>query len=212
MNDPYIFMSLVILETAHVVSPFVLSGANRGFRGVLREHWKEYLIGPFVVFVVFMTLGTVVLTIPNLILIYLLFNQWHFSMQNFGILQLMFRNSRRANFLCAFFVTAAGLTFAPLLTQVHHWVSDIGLSRRAAGKGWVLYLALIIVLAPLAILWNKTPWVTFGWQPPAFVIDMAKTLLVFRYSLSFAHFAISAKIWRFGDPRVRATIGKELFA
>ena len=44
----------------------------------------------------------------------------------------------------------------PLAVSVNHWIVDIGLSCRASKCGWGFILALLI-LAPVAFLWDRTP-------------------------------------------------------
>lgn len=207
---PYFFMLMVLLDTAHVVSPFVLSATNKGFRKVVLREWKKYIIPPAAVFLVFMASGMTWLSIPVLLSIYGLVNFWHFSMQNFGVLQLIFSKARQVNFLIAFFGTAAGMAFIMPAMQAHHWLTDIGLSQRAAGRGRLAYLLIVTAIAPIAICWNGVFWRTFHWTPPHVLIEWAKVFLVFRYSLSFAHFTSSARCWRFSDPQVRETIGRDL--
>jgi hypothetical protein len=165
---------------------------------------------------------------PLLVWFYSAWNLYHFAMQDFGVLLLCtghrYRYIKMIGCLCGLLVTyfavlglnILGFWHIPGLVNtwgwlglvmvgtvsVNHWVVDIGLSSRAAKHGWV-FLAGVLSLGIVGFVWMVP-------TPNGMMIRMIPAIIGARLGLGFLHFLYSRRIWRFSDPQVRATIGKDL--
>jgi hypothetical protein len=213
----YLLTLYILLDTAHVASPFVLAWWHKGFRHLMIHQAHKYIVPPLLVFAIgamvtgFSVSGRGVCW-ATMIKAYTLWNFFHFSMQNYGVLRLCGLRDEVIGKVIAFSATAVGIMTMPFAVSVHHWLTDIGLSTRVMGRQGLLFATVLFCLAPIAFLWDRAPWVwpelpTIGFQPMTPLIILWVGL---RLSTGFAHFSISARLWKMSDPQVRATIGRDL--
>jgi hypothetical protein len=150
--NPYFFTMLVVLETAHVVSPFVVSWMHAEFRKVMLADPVCY-IASSLRYSSLLFFGLSV-SLEILVKVYMIFNFWHFGMQNYGVLKLFCSMVSRISLPTAFLGTAIGMYVFPLGVQIHHWLRDIWLSQRVSGTKRWFFLVIIFSLAPVALCWN----------------------------------------------------------
>jgi hypothetical protein len=106
-----------VINTAHLIAPFVVAWGSGAFRQIMVKHWMKYILVPMCILVGTMILGVTVdkvyevnpLTLgvrvygttdyqrPFVIMfvIYFFWNAYHFGMQNFGVVSL-YRRMRRS--------------------------------------------------------------------------------------------------------------------
>jgi hypothetical protein len=126
------------------------------------------------------------------------------------------------------FILADGLGLALIWWQpiigmavysLNHWLVAIGLSShvyagrrfpggrppwRAVARGWAFALAMLMVGAAGYLWLIPTPGGTLLRAIPIVVSA--------RLGLGLVHFVYDRWVWKLSDPRVRATIGRDLFA
>lgn len=204
--------TIMLLETAHVVSPMVLAWTRRELRAIVSAEWVKHIVLPPLIL-----LAAVTLPADKVLGLYFAWNIYHFGMQNFGVLSLYFpgggcdRRVRRG--LLCLAVTAVGTGVLPFLTANHqiamlcmgvfsfnHWLVDIGLSSRVARWHWGFVATMLLIGAV---------WLILRQGPLA--VRLVPQIAVIRAGVGMVHFIYSARIWRFSDPKVRATIGREIF-
>src|SRR5712671_5548131 len=166
----YLVLTIVVLlEHAHFLSPVALAWGHENFRGVMRRHPTKYIGVPLALILMTTTIGAATslwatnlhidiglkIRIHNLadykqpfvmmVVLYWLWNAYHFGMQNFGVLSIYRRKSgsgnRRADMTYCLFVQAAAsfLVFAP----------HLGLDRDVARDSYVLSaLAGVLLMMP----------------------------------------------------------------
>ena len=220
------FAILLLLETMHVLSPILLAWMNKGFRRMMLQDTRKYVVLPAAVF-----LGATLVSIataagwtaydrasgpihphatgwdnpyPILFGVYLVWNYYHFAMQNYGVMRLCGIDPGRWGKPVAFIGTALGLKFATLATSANHFITDIGLSWRMSGYR-AAFLCPLLLLSPIAFLWNSPT----GTKP---MLGLVIVLVGMRWGVGFVHFLYSRWVWKLSDPQVRATIGKGLIA
>jgi hypothetical protein len=220
------FAALLLLETMHVLSPIMLVWMHEGLRRMMLREPRKYVVLPAAVF-----LGAALVSIaaavgwtaydpasgpirphatgwenpfPILFGVYLVWNYYHFSMQNYGVMRLCGIDPGRWGKPVAFIGTALGLKFATLATSANHFITDIGLSWRVSGYR-LSFLCTLLVPAPLVFLWSfATPDGTAGRR----MVGMVIVLVGMRWGVGFVHFLYSRWVWKLGDPQVRATIAR----
>ena len=164
---------------------------------------------------------------PLLVWFYSAWNLYHFAMQDFGVLMLYTgpakRRIKRLGCLVGLigtYLTVGGVNVlgfwhipglvnawwtSPLMmgaVSVNHWVVDIGLSSQVVKHSWVFVIGVLSVGA-----------IGFVWMVPTshgMMIRMVPAIVCARLGLGFVHFLYSRWVWRFSDPKVRTTIGKDL--
>jgi hypothetical protein len=152
---------------------------------------------------------------PLLVWAYSTWNLYHFGMQDFGIWRLWggLRINRWAEIgiclgLVIFFVEVMRhithslwvMLFVTGLVSVNHWVVDLGLSVRVAGR---MFLPGVLALGLIGFVWMVP-------SPGGQMIRMIPWIICVRLGLGFVHFLYSRWVWRLSDPLVRATIGRDL--
>ena len=163
---------------------------------------------------------------PLLVWFYSAWNLYHFAMQDFGVLMLCTGPAKRrvkklgclvgliGSYLAVGGVNVLGFWHLPGLVNawwtgpmmtgavsVNHWIVDIGLSSRVVKHSWVFVIGVLSVGA-----------IGFVWMVPTsqgMMIRMIPAIVCARLGLGFVHFLYSRWVWRFSDPKVRATIGKD---
>jgi hypothetical protein len=235
------FTAAVSLETGHSLSPIVMAWTHRGFRPLMLSEPGKYLLLPLVVFA--LALGVGITTslgwtsyvpgpyhskqitdlrnpFPILVWVYLIWNGYHFGMQNFGVLSLYRdkpRSARRRQIDMFFCLasTALGMYALPMLAgspslallcvgvfSFNHWLVAIGLASRVSRHTWVFIVAMLVAGA-----------VGFVWMIPTSngpMIRVVPVIICARMGLGFVHFLYDRWVWKLSDPEVRATIGRDL--
>ncbi len=166
---------------------------------------------------------------PLLVWFYSAWNLYHFAMQDFGVLMFCTGPAKRRVKRLACLVGLIGIYLAvggvsvlgfwhlpglvnawwtgPLMigaVSVNHWVVDIGLSSRVAKRSWV-FIAGVLAVGVIGFVWIVPT--SYG-----MMIRVVPAIICARLGLGFVHFLYSRWVWKLGDPQVRATIGKDLFA
>ena len=88
--------------------------------------------------------------------------------------------------------------------SVNQWIVDIGLSSWVSKRGR-LFIAGVLLAGMVEFLWMVPP-------PSGMMIRVIPVLICGRLELGFVHFLYSRWVWKFSDPQVRATIGRDLLA
>jgi hypothetical protein len=81
--SPYIWqmaVTIMILETGHVVSPMILAWSKPGLRRIVCREWGKHIVLPFLLMA-----ACLLLPWPIVFGVYFVWNTWHFGMQIFGI-------------------------------------------------------------------------------------------------------------------------------
>lgn len=208
----YMAITIMALETGHLVSPMILAWSKPGLRAIVCEEWGKYIVAPVIIMA-----GCLFLPFDLVFNAYLAWNVWHYGMQIFGISCLYSRprdadaRVRRALLIMGLFIlqyVAAGFIASPSLQMLtlgvfsfNHWLADIGLSGQASGWRWG-FISLVLALGVAWVLLRNGPWTVHNFPQ----------ILALRAGMGMAHFVYSARVWKFSDPRVRTTIGRDLFA
>jgi hypothetical protein len=225
------FALFITIDMAHALSPIVLAWTHAGFRSVMLGEPRKYIGLPSVIFIVGSSVSIATAIgwtsfvpgpgryhhftdwqnpFPIMFGIYVLWNFYHFSMQNYGVLRLCGGDFGRWGKPLAFAGTAVAIKVMPLAVSVNHWVTDIRLSWRASSRSWVVASSLL-VLAPVAFLWSPMP------VPEGIILRRMEGAVIALYGirlfgLGFVHFLYSRWIWKLSDPLVRATIGRDILS
>jgi hypothetical protein len=118
------------------------------------------------------------------------------------------------------FILSDGLALALLWWQpiigvavysLNHWLVAIGLSShvysarcfRLRAAGWLFTLAMLFTGA-IGFLWLIP-------TPNGTLLRVVPIVVSARLGFGFVHFLYDRWVWKMGDPRVRATIGRDLF-
>lgn len=208
-----IVITVMVLETAHVVSPVILAWSKPGLRRIVRHEWRKHIAAP-----AGLMAGCLLLPWSMVFGIYFAWNIWHFGMQIFGITCLyrpLSRPSERVlRALGCLVVTVLGMGILPFLGggsrldmfafgifSFNHWLVDIGLSSQVSGWRWK-FLPIVLLLGVIWFLLRQGP----------LSVHVVPQILAIRAGIGMIHFVYSARVWKLSDPQVRAAIGKDLFA
>jgi hypothetical protein len=203
-----LFTFAIVCEHGHVVSPIVLAWSHPGLRKIALERPIETMLLPVLAICCMLMLpmwwaGA----------IYWPWNIYHFGAQHYGVGRLL--GWRTSRWWCVG-VTAAIMAGGPLLIHdewmrwfflfaidFNHWLVDIGLSSRVSRRWW-LFLAAVAALGCIG----------FTFQAPRTDHNATRAIpwvIQARWGVGIAHFLYSRWVWKLSDPRVRATIGKDLW-
>jgi hypothetical protein len=239
------FALAVLLETGHSLSPIAVAWSHREFRRrVILKSPRKYVLFPMGLFVIALTVGIVTsygvtsyrLDIPHqmmrltdlrnpfpvLVWIYIIWNMYHFGMQNFGVLALCFPKMPRD--ACRFSIKAACValivvgmyalptymrswTVAMICVGVfsfNHWIVAIGLCSRVSRHAW-LFIAAVCAAGAIGFVWIIP-------TPQGNLVRVIPVLIAARMGLGLVHFLYDRWIWKMSDPAVRATIGRSLIS
>lgn len=159
---------------------------------------------------------------PVLVWAYWLWLIYHFGMQWFGVLRLYqtvngWRGRRyRDKGICLSLMTfgMAGLpalshdlsvTFVAIgIFSINHWMTAIGLCSKVYGRWWI-FVPGVLALGAIGFVWMFP-------TPNGVMIRAIPWIVSLRFGAGMAHFLYDRGIWKFSDPLVRETIGKELFS
>jgi hypothetical protein len=203
-------VAVMVLESAHVVSPIILAWSYPELRWIVWSEWGKHIAAPVAVMI-----GVLIAPPEWVAGLYFAWNIFHFGMQNFGVTSLYRRGSgpdeRARRGLACLGITALGMGCLPLLHNsrlamlamgvfsFNHWLTDIGLSSRIARWHWG-FIALVLAIGVAWLLLRQGP----------LSVRAVPQIIVIRYGIGMIHFLYSARIWKLSDPRVRETIGMAL--
>jgi hypothetical protein len=159
----YLVLALIVLlEHAHFLSPMALAWSHAGFRQVMLRQPAKYIGAPIAIIVATTAIGVATSFFTNLhvdigmrvrvynlsdykqpfvmmVVLYWLWNAYHFAMQNFGVLSIYRKKSGSGSrqldmAFCLFVQTAASvLVFAPHLGLRYDIVRDLYVPLALAG-------------------------------------------------------------------------------
>ena len=224
------FLTAIVLDHAHLVSPIYLAWSNRGFRQHMLTRPEKFILLPALCVFVAMMIGLESTTTREpvfraLAVVYLWWNAYHFGAQHFGIAALAgWRSSPRwvrqliliPPTMFIMLVPIGGIAMAVIGAAISlaHWLTSIGLTAWATRHRRMLFLVGVLCVGCVGFVWKAVvseprlcgalPTCTAMWSIPS--------LLGLRFGLGFVHFLYDRWVWKLSDPHVRATIGKELFA
>jgi hypothetical protein len=233
------FTLAVLLETGHSLSPIVLAWSHGDFRRkVLLSNLRKHVLLPIVFMSIALLIGLLTsagltgyqfgvahqmmrLTdlanpLPVLVWIYIIWNGYHFGMQNFGVLRLVRPSGyRRIEMLGCLAGTVLGMYALPTYTQswtlglicigvfsFNHWIVAIGLCGRASRHAW-LFIAAVLAAGAIGFVWIIP-------TPQGNLVRVIPVIIAARIGLGLVHFLYDRWIWKMSDPAVRATIGRTL--
>jgi hypothetical protein len=212
MSPPWLrwwyFLCAIFLENGHALSPIALAWTTPSYRRQI--DWLWHIMIPLL----FIGVGTEAGLLASwgdqrmfqaMFIFYTLWNDYHFGMQNFGILQLYAPKHRTRNlilglggtilaFVCMTYPLSTtsdlGLSIIAVLT-FNHWITDIWLSGKASRWGWRFSLAMMLA-GCVGFLWLYPTTVEQAHYMGPFLI-----LLGTRFGLGMAHFMYSGLPWPF---------------
>jgi hypothetical protein len=207
----YFVIATVVIETSHQLSPIALAWSNDGFRKIMLVRPVQYMMVPALAFALAITLPIWCVSPVSLT-----WNAYHYGMQNFGVLSFWKRPKHRwlAIAACLLTMSVPMLLVAYLqlswswlfvvvaATSFNHWVVDIGLSWRASRQRW-LFLGGILLVGLVGFVWYEPT--SHGFH------RRSDELLQVAMAVGFVHFLYSRWVWNMSNPKVRATIGADLF-
>lgn len=230
----------LVLDTAHTVAPIVMAWAHPGFRRVMLGQQVKFLIVPSAVLAATMAIGLATsagLTgydlrhphqmqritgldnpFPLIVWLYWAWNIYHFGAQNFGLARLIRvwagrPGPRWLDRMVCVGGTAAGMVLLPFwvgwaMFSVTHWLTELSLTAYVSSRR-VLFLAIVLPFGILAFLWTLPPWRSADLSHGNMIAALP-WLISLRLGLGFVHFLYDRRVWKFSDPAVRATIGRDL--
>ena len=203
-----LFAFAIICEQAHVASPMVLAWSHPGFRQIALSRPIETMLLPILALV-----GALAAPFMVIWWVYWVWNIYHFGAQHYGVCRIF--SLRVPKWFCVA-GTAAIMAGGPLLIHAgwwswfmlvvidfNHWLVDIGLSSRVS-RHWWLFIAAVAALGCIGFAW-KVP------SPDHIATMFVPWVIRARWGVGIAHFLYSRWVWKLNDPRIRETIGKELF-
>lgn len=239
----WFFTAVVALETGHVISPIVLVWSHQELRQLAWRRRNRFIWLALGAFAVSFTIGAATSLgwttfqpglhqiyhvtnwsnpLPLLIYTYLIWNAYHFGMQNFGVTQLYKRLNKVSGYrwltlgftagttvlmigALALFNVSQVLGFLALgIISLNHWLVEIGLSGQVSGRP-LLFTVVILGLGCIGFAWlMPTSQGNFMIVVPAIIGT--------RLGVSFVHFLYDRWIWRLSDPQIRAIIAPRLLS
>jgi hypothetical protein len=208
----YMAITIMILETGHVISPMILAWTKPGLRRIVSREWGMHIALP-----IGLVAGCLLAPWQMVFSIYFAWNIWHFGMQIFGVSCLYHRpGSPTAHFWralgCVLF-TAFSIGLLPFFGEgprthalsfgvfsFNHWLTDMGLSSQASGWRWG-FIPLVLAIGAIWLVLRNGP----------LSAQVVPQILAIRAGIGMIHFVYSARVWKLSDPQVRATIGANLF-
>ena len=201
---PPLFIAIMVLESAHVVSPIILAWTRSELRAIVAREWDKHVAVPIAVMC-----GVLIAPAGWVMGFYWTWNIYHFGMQNFGVASLYGIGKDRAlRALTCVGGTALGMGILPFIVQdprfnmlllgtfsFSHWLTDIGLSGRVARWHWA-FIALVVLIGVIWLVLRQGP----------LSVRLVPQIIVIRAGIGMIHFIYSTRIWKLSDPQVRATV------
>jgi hypothetical protein len=204
-----LFAFAIVCEQTHVVSPIVLAWSHPGLRRIALSRPIETILLPIIAII-----GA--LAAPFIVIwwVYWVWNAYHFGAQHYGVARIFGYRVDREFVIAA---TVVLMLWVPHVSHMpwwwlwlmlvaidfNHWLVDIGLSSRVS-RYWWLFLPAVVALGCTGLLW-KAPRADH-------IATMAIPWIIkARWGVGIVHFLYSRWIWKLSDPRVRATIWRDLF-
>lgn len=201
----WLAVAIMVLESAHVISPIVLVWGEPELRVIALRSWAKYIAVPIGI----MT-ASFFCPLAWASPVYWTWNVYHFGMQNFGVTSLYLRGHCEIRKWLCFGVTAFGMGVIPWLTQnvyvgllctgifsFNHWLVDVGLSSRVSRRRY-LFIAAVLVAGIAWLLLRNGP----------LSVKLVPQIIVIRYGFGFVHFLYEGWIWRRGSPAMRAVLAQ----
>ena len=199
---PALLIAIMILESAHLISPIILGWTQPKLREIVSHEWLVHVAAPAAVMG-----GVLILPVAWVAGVYWVWNIYHFGMQNFGVSSLYWHGRRQLRKWLCLGLTAFGMGALPLLSDsmtmallctgifsFNHWLVDIGLSSRIARWHWAFIVAVLAVGVAWLLLRNGP-----------LSVRLVPQIVVIRYGIGMIHFIYSARIWK-RDARLAAPI------
>jgi hypothetical protein len=200
---PALAVAIMILESAHVVSPIILAWTRPELRTIVTREWLKHVAAPIVLMG-----GVLAFPFTWVAGFYWAWNIYHFGMQNFGVSSLYWRGRRQMRKWLCLGATAVGMGVLPLLTSdwrvtalctgifsFNHWLVDIGLSSRVARWHWG-FIAAVLAIGVAWLLLRNGP----------LSARLVPQIIAIRMGIGMVHFIYSARIWKLCDPQIRAAM------
>jgi hypothetical protein len=212
----------IVVDHAHLVSPIMLAWSNQGFREHMLQRPEKFVLLPVLLLMFGFVFG---LEVPYgsgafkaLGAVYLIWNSYHFGMQNFGLLALAGRRGLGFVAACATMLAMSVLPLSiyggvlPVLVIMAvvdwaHWLSDIGLSTFVTRRRSV-FLGGVALLGFLGFVYKH--YDVTNHAVPSVALSLVSLAISLRFCAGFIHFLYSRWVWKLSDPQVRATIGRDL--
>lgn len=236
----YCFAAAIVIETAHTISPIVLSWSHPSLRAFMWRNWHKSVALAGLAFGVAIGVGAITqlgLTsyrpgphrifyitslsnpLPILVSVYYCWNIYHFGMQNFGVARLYkgMTGSRLWDMLILVGLTAFLYAALPRLYD-GVWVFFLMIGVISLNH-WLVEIGLcgrvsghpgIFVLVVLLLGACGFLWLVP--TPNGNLMHVVPIIISARVGLSFVHFLYDRWIWRMSDPEIRAIIAPALAA
>jgi hypothetical protein len=225
------------LNTAHLVAPIALAWRHAGFRRYMLNNKVKFVYLPMTIIAACGILGATVsktfqinpmmlgITVSDghdylrpfvmLFVIYLLWNGYHFAMQNYGLLRIYCRSIEPASAMeWAMFITLGAfllmskmpmlLTFLFVAIGLSHQTAAIGLASHVWGSHCgrhPVWFAAALLLVGAGLAWSL--WI-------GALSAVAMTIFGLRLGSAFVHFLYDRWLWQLSNPAVGAIIGRDL--
>lgn len=229
------------LDSGHLVASVAVAWAHRDFRQTMLSRKVKYVIIPIAILVAGTICGATVAKIFQvnpvrltvlvsdyhdylrpliaLLPVFFIWNAYHYGKQNYGFVRLFCPAvDGIAAMQWAMFGTLFGLIIFPDVFHApqvslflfgliifNHQLAAIGLASHVWANHW-----------GRNPLWFAGALIMFGsgmaWLILHAAAQAAMVVIGLRVTAGFAHFLYDRWIWKFSDPQVRETIGKDLFA
>ena len=230
----------VALNSGHLLAPIAMAWGHRGFRRVMLVNRRKFIFTPVAIVIMGGIAGAAVgkslpinpITLSVrvddladyarplvvLLVVYFVWNAYHFAMQNYGLLRFYWAAlDRAAAMQLAMFGTLLGMIIIPIkfhqpqlslfllgLIIINHQLVAIGLAGHVLGNHWrrsPLWFAGALLAAGVVLVWLMLDAAA----------HVAMVVVGLRVTAGFVHFLYDRWVWKLGNPQVRATIGAELF-
>src|SRR6266567_3136512 len=84
------FAVLIVLDTAHNLSPMAMAWSRGDFRAVMLRRWPQYILVPaFILATALAAASQPRPVVDAVVVVYFAWNVWHFASQNYGLLRLL---------------------------------------------------------------------------------------------------------------------------
>ncbi len=219
-----LFGAAIILEQGHVLSPLVLTWTHAPLRRVALERWPEFVLVPAAIMVAVFVAPSIpmpqalcVANLPWVFGFYIVWNTWHFGMQQYGVIVLHSRPTTADHRVLWALLCVVGTAFPLIVLPVlfgsrdtmgliflagmafgfQHWLVDIGFSSRVSKKH-LIFIVSLIALGCVGFIWKRPFIERIGVIPFA----VWPNIHLARWGAGIVHFWISARIWR--EPEIKA--------